>query len=121
MKGELLCKEALEIIFAQPFLKARPQFLKNPCSGYCLELDCYNQNLQIALEYQGIQHFQFTPFFHKTKHDFLQQQKRDQLKRELCLKNNVILLEVPFSIKHDQLFVHLVTQLKQVLENVYLN
>lgn len=115
MLGEIICKNALEIIFAQPFLKARPAFLKNPLSGSRLELDCYNEDLQIALEYQGIQHYKYTPFFHKTKDQFINQLYRDNLKRHLCHKYNILLIEIPFNIAHQHLFIYIVNQLQSKL------
>lgn len=99
-KGELLCRNYLETKFKLPFPKQRPQFLKNPVTkGALLELDCYNENLQLAVEYQGRQHYVFTPHFHKNYETFLNQKYRDELKRILCSQNNVDLIEVPYYIE----------------------
>ena len=62
--------------------------------GGKLNLDGYNEELRIAFEHQGIQHYRFDPFFHNNnKNNFIEQQKRDLLKQELCIKNNVILIQ----------------------------
>ena len=57
-KGEIECRKVLEEIFNRPFKKHRPNFLNNPVTGgmFNLELDCYNDDIGLALEYNGIQH-----------------------------------------------------------------
>jgi len=54
-KGETECRRVIESIFNKPFNKARPDFLRNMVTGgeYNLELDCYNNSLKIAVEYNG--------------------------------------------------------------------
>jgi len=78
-KGEIECRKTLESIFNKPFNKARPDFLRNPVTGnFNLELDCFNPELKLAVEYNGIQHYKFTPFFHRTHDAFLNQKYRDE-------------------------------------------
>ena len=100
-KGEIECRRVLEQIFNKPFNKARPDFLNNPVTGgnFNLELDCYNEELQIALEYNGIQHFKYVPYFHKNNEAFLNQKYRDDMKRRICKEQNIILIEVPYTVK----------------------
>lgn len=51
------------------------------------------------IEYNGIQHYQYIPYFHKRGLiDFEHQQNRDQKLREYCKDNNINLIE----IKYDQ-------------------
>lgn len=108
-KGELECRRVLENIFNKPFNKARPNILRNPVtsdeynSDINLELDCYNEELKIACEYNGIQHYKFNKMFHKNKDAFMNQKYRDHLKREMCLKNNIKLIEVPYTVKHEDI------------------
>lgn len=64
-----------------------------------LELDGYDSELKLAFEYQGKQHFDHVPHFHRGDGQFESQQLRDTRKRELCKQNGVILLEVPYTIK----------------------
>jgi hypothetical protein len=100
-KGETECRRVLEYLFKKPFDKARPDFLRNPVTGgnFNLELDCFNPELGIAAEYNGIQHYQYVPYFHKNKEAFLNQKYRDQMKRQMCKENKVLLIEVPHTIK----------------------
>lgn len=100
-KGELECRRVLQYLFKKPFYKARPDFLRNPVTGgnFNLELDCYDPELKIAVEYNGIQHYQYTPYFHKNKEAFLNQKYRDDMKRRICRENGIILIEVPNTVK----------------------
>lgn len=113
-KGEIECRRVLEKIFKLPFPKKRPSFLQNTVinNGYNLELDCFNQDLKIAVEYNGRQHYDFIPFFHKNKDAFQNQQYRDYLKKSLCKKNNIILISVPYTVKHKHIESFLIKQLK---------
>ncbi len=58
-----------------------------------MELDRYYPKLSLAFEYHGEQHFRNVKFF---KINLEKIQKRDKLKRELCRKNGIILIEIPY-------------------------
>jgi len=63
----------------------RPKFLKG------LELDIFIEDLNLGIEYQGIQHFK--PVKHwGGKKTFEQLKKRDKLKKDFCKGNNVELI-----------------------------
>jgi hypothetical protein len=100
-RGETECRRVLESIFNRKFDKARPDFLRNPVTGgdFNLELDCFNPSLKIAVEYNGVQHYQYIPFFHKNKEAFLNQKYRDDMKRRICRENGILLIEVPYTVK----------------------
>lgn len=103
-KGELKCRETLERLFSRPFDKIRPDSLRNPIDTDAnLELDCYNDELKLAVEYNGIQHYKYTPYFHKTKETFHNQKYRDYIKRQLCRENGICLIEVPYTVKNDEI------------------
>lgn len=97
--GETRTREYLEKYFRKPFPKARPDFMVNTVTGsrYNLELDCYNPELQLAVEFHGIQHYQYTPFFHKSKEAFYNQKYRDEIKRIRCRELGIRLIEVPYT------------------------
>ena len=99
--GEIECRRVLSKIFQKPFDKIRPHFLNNVVTGgsHNLEIDCYNHELRLGVEYQGKQHYEFVPYFHKNKEAFYNQKYRDELKRHLCKDNNITLIEVPYNIK----------------------
>jgi hypothetical protein len=103
-KGERICKNYLEYIFERPFQKVRPPFLYNTVTSENLELDMYNQEVNLACEYQGRQHYEYIPFFHGPTRDKFQNQKyRDEKKAELCRKNGVRLLIVPYTIPNEKI------------------
>lgn len=104
-KGETECRRVMQLIFNQPFPKARPVFLNNPVTGgnFNLELDCYNPNLKIAVEYNGVQHYKYTPYFHKNQEAFNNQKYRDYMKQVMCRDNGVTLIEVPYTVKVDEI------------------
>jgi hypothetical protein len=54
--------------------------------GALLEFDIYIPSKNILIEYNGIQHYEFTPCFHETKTRFKEQQRRDKLKAKLAKK-----------------------------------
>ena len=93
--GENMMRDLLEntIFPDKKFPTIRPEFLKNPETGWPLELDCYNDEMKLAFEFQGIQHYQPVKRYGGEKR-FEQQQKQDQLKRDLCLKKGIVLIEV---------------------------
>ena len=117
-KGETECRRVLRKIFNKPFNKARPNFLNNPVTGgqFNLELDCFEPELRIAVEYNGIQHYQYSKFFHRNKEHFLNQKYRDDMKRRLCKENGIFLIEVPYTVK----VYDIENFLKNKLENIYL-
>jgi hypothetical protein len=86
-KSEEMAREAFQQIFQVPFPKTRPSWLRNS-RGRQMELDGYNENLGIAFEYQGIQHFS-EGFFGQ---DLSKRIADDEKKLELCKEQNVILM-----------------------------
>jgi predicted metalloprotease len=54
-----------ELLPKWKFTKTRPDFLKNPETNCNLELDGYNAEGKLAIEYQGKQHYEHVLHFHK--------------------------------------------------------
>ena len=104
-------RRTLEQLTGKPFVKVRPDFLRNPASGRCLELDAFNPELQLGCEFQGIQHYTFPNPFHSTKERFEAQLHRDKLMVELCAQRGVTLLLVPDSVERDQIRTFLLDKL----------
>lgn len=61
-----------------------------------IRYDFYLKDYNILLECQGIQHFKFTPFFHKTVNGYATRMANDQLKWEYANQNNYTLIEIPY-------------------------
>ena len=100
-KGETECRRCLQKFFKRPFHKDRPDFLRNPVTGgnFNLELDCFDPELRLAVEYNGAQHYKYIPYFHKNNESFLNQKYRDDMKRRMCRDNGIKLIEVPYTVK----------------------
>lgn len=118
-KGEVECRRSLQSIFQKPFPKARPNILRNPVTSENgndnnLELDCYNPELKLACEYQGVQHYKFIPYFHKNRDAFQNQKYRDHLKKEMCQKNGIVLIEVPYTVKVPDIYNYISKKLDEV-------
>lgn len=99
-KGEAECRRVMQQLFDKPFPSQRPDFLRNPVTGghFNLELDCYNAELKLAVEYNGVQHYKYVPYFHRNKDHFMNQKYRDDMKRRMCKQHGVTLIEVPHTV-----------------------
>jgi hypothetical protein len=113
-KGEAECRRCLQDIFKKPFPSKRPDFLRNPVTGgnYNLELDCYNAEMSLAVEYSGIQHYKYVPYFHRNKDAFLNQKYRDDMKKRICKEYGINLIEVPYTVKVEDIRAYLIKNLK---------
>ena len=105
-----MCKRVIERISKRSFTKVRPNILVNPKTNRNLELDLYNDTLKIAVEYNGIQHYEYTKRFHKTYGDFRRQQERDILKKQLCKDHGVFLIIVTYNCS--DVYEHVFLRLK---------
>jgi hypothetical protein len=112
-KGEKICKETMEKFYNAEFINVRPSWLKNPETGRALELDCYNEGLRIAVEYNGEQHYKWPNFTNQSQQEFINQTRRDQLKGELCDKNGVYLITVPYNVPHDKIPAYITSRLPE--------
>lgn len=112
-KGEYLCKNILEQIY-KGYKFERVRILKNPITGKLIELDCYNEKLKLALEYNGQQHYMYTEKFHKNKEDFYNLQYRDFIKKKLCKEKGIKLIIVPFHIKFENLKTFIENELSRI-------
>jgi hypothetical protein len=112
--GEIECRRVLEKIFNKPFYKSRPDFLRNFVVGTNnLELDCFNEELRIAVEYNGQQHYKFIPYFHRTKDAFHNQKYRDNIKAQICKERGITLIEVPYTIKKENIKSFIIQKLHE--------
>ena len=90
-RSEQLCREIFEEHYNAKFPNVRPKFLKG------LELDGYNEELNIAFEYNGKQHYKYVPYFHRNgEQDFIEQQERDRMKYRICANKNIKLILIPY-------------------------
>jgi hypothetical protein len=102
-KGESECRRVLETLLRKPFPSCRPKHLQNHITNQSLELDCFNEEIGLAVEYNGEQHYRFVPAFHKTRDAFHNQQYRDDIKKNLCREKGIDLIIVPYWIQVGQI------------------
>ena len=98
--GEELCKKILEedLFPGKKFETYRPNFLKREKTGRNLEIDLYNPELKLGVEFNGSQHYIMTPQFHKSGKGFKSSLIRDELKKKRCKTVGVTLIVIPFTI-----------------------
>ena len=101
-KAERKFHKEIEMRTGLVFVKVRPHWLKNPATAQSMELDMYNEDVQIAIEYNGIQHYHFPNSFHKSYDEFLAQQQRDCDKVKICDEYGVALISVKASNLDDE-------------------
>ncbi|MGV3632253.1 MAG: zinc-ribbon domain-containing protein [Bacteroidota bacterium] len=110
--GERVCRLSFEKIFKTHFNKVRPDWLRNS-GGYIMELDGYNEDLKLAFEHQGSQHYGL-----KSQHWFDKQnlQQNDKEKTEICSQRGITIIYIPevFTLtKLANLLSFILEQLKQ--------
>ncbi|MGG3608078.1 zinc-ribbon domain-containing protein [Priestia megaterium] len=93
--NEEKCRFILSSLLQKEFHKTRKELEKG------LELDGYNEELRLAFEYNGIQHYSYNSHFHKSEDEFKKQQIRDKEKERLCAANSIKLIVIPYYIGSD--------------------
>lgn len=89
--GERICKLVFEHIFGSKFERVRLKDWKSE-RGAALELDGYSQELKIAFEYQGLQHYKNVGFYFKSEEEFKNRLKNDELKQIFAKRDGITLV-----------------------------
>ena len=116
--GERYCIEFMEILFpGHKFPKVRPAWLKNTVhkTNRCLELDGYCEDLAIALEYNGVQHYEWPNFTGMTWEQFMKQRERDQLKEEVCIEKKICLIRIPYTVPNEKIPIAIYAKLLEAV------
>lgn len=85
-KSEEISRVCMEDVFDAKFPKKRPKWLRNS-RGRQMELDGYCEELSLAFEYQGLQHFQEGSLYGSG--NLQRRTADDERKRELCQEHGV--------------------------------
>lgn len=67
-----------------------------------LYLDFYIPSIKLAIEVHGKQHYEFCPFFHRSKADFLKGKARDEDKLAWCELNDIQLITLKYTESDDE-------------------
>lgn len=92
-KFEKTVKKQLKELFPHADIKEQYHVKKK---GHDLFFDFFLPHLNLLIECQGEQHFEFTSHFHADDKDFKAYKMRDAFKREWAEDNEKILLEIKY-------------------------
>jgi len=99
---ERLCRHYFEQLTHGEFLSVKPKWLLNK-NGNRMELDGLCEELSLAFEHQGKQHYQKVDHFNRRKETLRWRLESDELKRKICDKRSITLIEVPYWIESKDL------------------
>lgn len=117
---ERLCRYYLEELTQFKFPKVKPSWLIN-ARGNLMELDGYCEELAMAFEHQGEQHYRAVDHFNRRDETLAQRQEDDQKKRDLCKSNGVDLIEVPFNVDVNDLHDWIKNFISKIRPNLLLS
>jgi len=115
--SERICRGFFETIFQKKFPTLKPSWLINSRSGR-MELDGYSKDLGLAFEYHGKQHYSTVSLFTPDEKALAQRKEDDKLKRTLCEKHNVVLIEVPYTVSYEDMDDYIIKKCKKGKVNV---
>ena len=101
--SELRFKDALKEMGCKFQSGVHPEWLVNEVTKCTMELDLYNEEKKLAVEYDGPQHYEFPNGYHKSEAEFHAQQNRDRQKDATCARLGVTLLRVRASDLEEEL------------------
>lgn len=100
------CRTIFEKLFTgYKFKSVFHKDIINPLTNHLLQLDGYCEELGVAFEYNGSQHYEFTKRFHKCEKDLEYQKYKDKVKYERCKQLGIILIVVPYWVKDMEDFI----------------
>lgn len=86
-------------------LEKRFDWLINKDTKAPLRIDCFFKESNLAIEYDGPQHYRITNRYTKTKEQLLYRQKLDLLKNKLCEQNGIKIIRVKYNDKVDKKYI----------------
>ena len=90
-KSEEIFRSRIEHILGVKFPKCRPGWLKSDI-GKQMEIDGYNSEMQCGFEYQGRQHTEYIPYFHRDYSEFERRVELDKIKARVLSDRGINML-----------------------------
>ena len=117
-KGERKLRKVLEELYGKKFPNVRPEWMINPETNHLLEIDCYNEEMGLAFEYQGRQHYKPVEFF-GGEEIYEKVKRRDDIKRKICKQHGIRLIEIdsrefPHNVKSKVLKEHIESETNKI-------
>jgi len=75
-----------------------------------MQLDRYNEELKLAWEFNGVQHYHCNSLYHKNQNDLDNQRKRNQKKQDICAREGIDLICISFDC---DLFLYIKSKLQE--------
>ncbi len=101
-KDEKECRKIFKEIFNKEFFPIRPKWLMG-LKNKPLELDGYCEELKLAFEYNGEQHYKKS--FNYSLEKFKELQNRDKLKQKICKTLGIKLIIIPYYVENKKEFI----------------
>lgn len=100
VKANLL-RRILYLLFGDENIESEKtwSWLKNDKTQKNLYVDFYIDKFNLAIEYDGIQHYKMYTSFHRTEQDFIDSCARDRLKDKLLKQHKIDLVRIPYTLK----------------------
>lgn len=92
-KGQNACKKCLTDFGLQPI--AEVQISGMPRSKFDFMFSCNDK--KYILEFDGIQHFQYSQWFHRKEANFPKRQRKDVLKTVAAILNGFIVIRIAYT------------------------
>jgi len=97
-------RDVLEEITGHEFPPTWPDWLRNPKTGWEMEIDGYNEELKLGFERSGRQHFEYVEFFHRVYANFESQQARDRHKARILSERGIFMLYPTYELKEEDYY-----------------
>lgn len=109
--GEKICCEHMTELYGKTFKSYWMHNIRNPKTNRKLQLDCWNEESNVAVEYNGIQHYIFKRKFFSNVDEFQRQIYRDEIKAKRCEELGINLIIVPYTVNHNEIASYIDKQL----------
>ena len=101
-KGYRECKRVLEKIYKRKFSRRTPSFLKNTELGD-LHIELFNPEIGTGVMCVSKTHLEYNPKIHKTYSEFRLQQKKNELRKQICLEKGYVLVTIPYIYNKEEI------------------